>query len=1123
MTDLHNDILVSGDNLGAILTGCVINGPVMFSTHNPALVVEQNDVQTAFKNNVNLSPTIKILIDQLLQMYSQGESITGLLSAISAIPLTDQEHISFIACKLLIKQVVTQEEKTKLLSELGSLTIKLSPDYEDCLFAGAIIIMSERGDEERKFELFSRSIGELSKQAYICTTDLKDIDCLPFSLDECSIPTLKLILNLFISYGNSDVSSKILSILKARDFVYEYKKEILLLECIDLNLIIGTDYFLLTKQKKEYLNTIIQRVIDFLESNGYSNDLFFIAVQLASYTQAEDIRLLSFLEKHQQELEAFQPIPGINLRILVSVSEQELQDSIIRKSSPEKLAEKIIQNSKDGTLTAIITLEQFSKKAKPGQIKATYKKIKKLEKTPAVILSNLVFLAVMYDHLDESTCRNDIFYLIKSLESEDVFLAILINLSEKLIEKDLSELALMLLKPRFKEFENPWVSPVYIRYLNLLLSTSQYYDLDTRLKLIAADDNLLVTIIVLRAKLALSRGELDESYEYFYQLLDNPNDNSCLRYVWMNLINIRQQQNKDYRDIVSVIDLDVLDDPKDPYSWLLLSEMIDHLDDITDKILYWFVVEPQKYAENIFRFVSSLPNGALSKEYRYSTDSPFIGAFCYSMSGRNEIRLVCSIPQLCAQQGTYLISSDSPLTCKLEKIKCGESFIIGNFGVLREKISPLLGAYRLATELMDMDMNVPFWKGNIDSDPSKVYQSLVDFIESIDTNKEHRETTLASDLSLHFKYQYVKGINSFSQALQGYLSGKVSNYFSLISNNEEIELNDKDIVLDEFGFALIVAIGCHEQLINNNIHITEGTRKSIEGWLFNCGEDSTIYFDKEYDYFSYTNQPILEPKDNLADNVRLLLKRCKIHNDKEFDMPMITILGQKLFSYNTRASITLASVKGYGYFVLDPLILRILTAEEFKCCPLATINYLDFIQTNVNSVEVAEHIIRFSKQSNYLDFPDLCIDFVCQSKNDDVVNIFIELFQDDVQRLMNILNALFIKSAFNQISEENIDCYKFIVTKIIYRILTLKSGLTETAAIIFDIMDSQDVENYGFIQPNVTYNKSEFEFCQDSRYINRIRLLYCMDCLMQVSEQIQLPFEDLWNYVDRLCATDIIE
>ncbi|PSU21371.1 hypothetical protein [Photobacterium kishitanii] len=1125
---IYNNVIIPDGNTSPVLTGCKMD-QVNFVVQVTSPEVNYGNIQEAFLNNKVLTLAAIEFIKQLLSDHYEGRSTESVLNVIASLfhtaVLNDSDRSSIIACKLLIGEVVSSEEKHRILTEVGKLSdSSLSTEYEDCLCAGAIMILSERGDEERKKVLLKQSSGELSKQAYICTLKipLTDITSLPFPLNDCGISTLKLILDKLFSCNNIEFASIVLDMLIKCDYSYDYKKETLLLECLELNSFTGTDYFLLEKSKKTHLDNIILKIVDYLEIHGCENNrdgLFFIAVQLATYTQVDNDRLLSLLEKHQQELASVNHVQGIDLRKIVSVSEQDAYELLIKKSTAIELANRILKNTKDDRISSIVHLERFIQIAKPELIKSTYKEVKLIEQTPGVICATLMFLAVTCDHLEKGVGRSDILSLINKIEKEDLFIGFVSALSKTLKEKDLHDLSLMLFKSRLNEYKNPWISHVYIHYLNLLLDTEQYYDLDTRLGLIDGDDNELLPIVLLKARVAIAREHYDDAYVYFQKLLNNPlgNDNYCLRYVWMNLIYICKQQKKDYLDLINTIEYDVLDEPKDTNTWHLLSEIATNfenlniaftLGDIADKVLGWFIVEPEKYSMNIFNFIMQLPKDALSSVE--STNAVFTEAICYSKNGRKEIRLVCSDDLLCNSQGTYL----TPSTSKLANTQCGGSLLNGGLVVVSEKLPPLSGAYRIASDLMDMNNNVPFWKGNVDSDPNKVYQSLIDFIESIDIHKEQREKTLASDLPLHIKYIYMRDTNNFSMALRGYLSSKVANFFSTSSDYPEIKINNKDIVLDEFGFALLVVMGLQDQLRDSKLHITEGTKRSIEGWL-PVDRSITVYFDEESDYFRYSEQPAINTEENLVSSVRFLLDRCEVHDDKTSDMPLITILlGHKLLSDNTKASISLASAKEYGYFTLEPLMLKILTAKDFNCCPLAFLNSFEFVHNNVNTVNTSEHIIRFSKQNNYLGLPDKCIFLASQSDNRDIIETVISYFNHDDGKMIEFLKELFLQSCLKSYgSDLGKDFFKYIEVELIKILIEKNNDLSKKKSVIFSIFDRQNLLGNNFLEQgeSIIYDSNNWKKYKANCYFNYDIFLHSIDRVMQGLEEMQLPIDDIFD------------
>ncbi|PSV00739.1 hypothetical protein [Photobacterium kishitanii] len=1157
-TNVINTANISGENKSQVFVGNHIAQLTIIQPQSSDSSVDYHNIQLAFLNNKSLSAVAKGIIEQLLADHYEGRSIESVLGLVANFSrsnsLTEQDQNSIIACRLLIGEDVNKEDKNKILSELSQSDSSLSPEYEDCLCAGAIVIMTENCEEERRDVLLKRSSGELAKQAYISTSknSLEDPDSLPFSLEGCGNPSLKLLLDKYISCGNVEHSSRILSMLKERDYVYSYEKESLLLECIGLNTFANVDYLLLTQSQQEHLSNVIQKVVDYISdhsnevSNGTDRGLFLIATQLTMYTQAEDSRLLILLEKHQQNLESI-PEQGAGLRALVSIAEQDANKKRVDGLLLKELAAEIVQNASSGKFYGLV-LEKYAEKASPDAIKVVNDDLAALDENPVVICSRIMLLAKAYPRLNSIDYRRDIVSLISKLKNESLYISFSTYLSTTLKAAELEELSLLLLRPQFKNHIDPWISDGYIHYLNLLFKTEQYGELDMRLAVVSETGQEAMPIVSIKARLAFFREDFDASCGYFQALLNNSsgNDYACLRYVWSSLIVIRKQKGEGYLDLLSLVNFKALDSPSDHYTWDLLLDIACNLkelsssvtlNDIADKILGWFAIEPDRYAINIFNFVSGLPENTLLDKYVESEDAVFRGAVKYSKNKKSEIRLICSDITLCGKQGSYL----TPPTSKIAKSEIGTSPMIrGGVAFIEDKLSPLLGAHHIAVELLDVNDNVPFWRGQLDPDPAKIYESLMNFIDSIDDgdSRAKREAFLSSGLiPLHVKYSYIRTGDGFGKALIGYLSSNVVS--TLVKPNFQSEhlnmiINSKDIVLDELGFALLVVMGLQEQLESSNLHITERTKRLIDGWLPRSDLAVEVYFDEDRDIFSYSDEskPEMVDKD-LTVGVRALLDRCKVHDDKLANMSMATLLlGNTVLSSSTKSSISLANDKGFGFFVLDPLMLLLLSSSESESesCPFAFASADDFFRDGVKfNTYIAEHVVRFVNKNNRLAVPYTAVNFATYSEDEGFVDLFVNWLSTCPVDLSKILHGLLILSSLECEPNEGgysswmeipkSDDSKLTEVALIKKLFSLGVDHKKQANVILDMINMIILDDHGVLKRGVSYTEAEIV-----TVYNRTATLFCyMNRVDQALESMALSTTDVWDHVYDLYCPELID
>ncbi|PKG37022.1 hypothetical protein, partial [Psychromonas sp. Urea-02u-13] len=745
------------------------------------------------------------------------------------------------------------------------------------------------------------------------------------------------------------------------------------------------DYLLLSTEQKEYLDNVIDKLIKFTSNLQVIDKQYLgIASQLLLYTQLTNFKLHKLVKDHRSLLNQID-FRGKDAVILFLDHDNAVQLPSQLKSEHEIALEIIedVKNERFSTRKILVLCE----KKNPESVEFALNELLKLDKSTTSLACYCALVAKAADFLDkrkfplleiEKILTDD----FKGENIESDFLVPTANLLSIAGYKGLSLLALELL---FKG-ESPWISTEYSQYLSLLYENEQYNSLNTHLSNMSVQEQTHPDIVNLKSCIASHADKFPEAVKLIEEQLKNYHERPlsetekkhCI-YLWLSLlINLnRSISTPNVAEYVKKIPISIFSDPADELAWDLLTFFGERYLEVEDTVLTWFFTDPNKHANQLFKIVMNSPPDANQVGYNSGV---FKAGYLYTENKQPKYRMVVDDQKLTSEQPQYLIHPSTTLAQRLQS-KEKTSYFIHNTKhcLIQEVLPPTIAAYRIAINILDNDENQIFSSISFPENATgeEIMAILTSFLDSNHSYTPAVKNYLRGNFPCVFKYQLINGNNSYGKALTAMLSKNV--YMEVFSDNDSPldDPNSEDFILDEVGFAFLVVSGLFTK-IEARMHITRDTAKQIKEWCYTYG-DLGIVFDSEKDNFiASRSEENFDQSLNLRNVTEKLLKKCNIHNDRDYDVPLkLTILVDKLLTPSTKSSLGLAHTKGFSYFTVDVQLRALFSKPEFNSVYIAPVNLKTFMHDNSNADEIglllALHQHNFRLFLPWAAFNELCM------------------------------------------------------------------------------------------------------------------------------------------------------
>ncbi|MBE8127663.1 hypothetical protein [Photobacterium damselae] len=960
---------------------------------------------TIVQSDVSLELLKPVLLDVVHKLgEGEKEQAVASLNTLSMLGNLNSSTKIAIACLKAVSSLELSGEEKTLITSTYQLNSNSDKDFQDFLNAAAINLLKEQKSEQELKDFYCALPANIcSDIAYYSTLDqISSFDDISRELDTFSVPVLHLLLEKAFASGQVDVCQQVFDELKKKALFIDLLGQEVILECISINKFKVNDYLLLSTEQKQHLDSIIDKLIGYAGSQQVIDKRYIgIAGQLLYYTQLSNSKLLKLVQDHRSLLNQ---IDFIGKEVVVSFLDHEKSRQPLQtQKSAHDMALEIIEDVKAGVFSTqkILSLCELKN---AEWVEFTLSELLKLDRTNECLGYYCALAAKAADFLDKKQFPSIEIETILTDDFNEIRLHsdFLVPTANLLSMAGHNGLALCTLELLFKN-SHPWISDTYVQYLSLLYENEQYSSLNLRLSTMNDQEQSHPEIANLKSCVATKEDKFPEAVKLIEEQLKKYQDKKlsesekkyCI-YLWLNLlINLSNStSHASVAEYVKRIPISIFSTPDNELAWDLITFFRERYIEVEDMVLTWFFKDPNKYANKLFKVVMNIPSDVSAIGYNSKI---FKTGYLYTENRQSKYRIAVDDQILATEHPQHLIHSSTSLANTLQSKAINTYFLYKTKHYsIKEILPPTLAAYRIAIDILDNDENQCFSLLSLPENPTA--EDILNVINSILESSYSYTPAMKECLSSHFpcifKYNFIKGNNSYGKALTAMLSKNI--YMELIGNNNISfnESNSNDIVLDEVSFAFL-AVSDLSKKIEGNIHITSETAKEIKEWCCSYG-DMVIAFDPQKDGFVAVGaEEKLEQKLKLRDVTEELLEKCNIHNDRDYNVPLkLTILANDLLTSSTKSSLGLAATNGFSYFTVDNQLRGFLSRPEFIKVNVAPADVKTFMFDN-SDAETIGHLLLLHQHNFNLFVPWVAFDEVCVNGSEESLHN-LDLFIRDI-------------------------------------------------------------------------------------------------------------------------------
>jgi hypothetical protein len=500
----------------------------------------------------------------------------------------------------------------------------------------------------------------------------------------------------------------------------------------------------------------------------------------------------------------------------------------------------------------------------------------------------------------------------------------LIELANKLIDANQAYLASQLLKPHVPEADI-WPSELVRSYLNSLLGSGQYKTLDDVIEQIPLHERDSFVWQVVTRKLEY-QGDIPGAIDALKKSLETF-PNSLNIYYYLLYLYVRHEYPKDeLKDFLSGVPEKILEEESSQALKILLA-IAKHYDFALAEriILSWFIASPIKSALSITDCYGGLLCNKINPSFSLSS-SGCIGAYQYIRNNQHVTQLIIDPPL--ETEHNLLLKGGTPLA---EVLIAGEDQMLGTHSIENIKqVPPLMAAFSIAAEIRQANNHGfdPFMQLG---GPNTTAKENVDQLIKVLQSQGNREEQVSDPKIPLYMKGHIIGNGCPVQRAYGHLISKVSHKEPLPSFGAD---KSESVILDIYGVLLISCYGLSSAISESsiNLYITDETKKLIEHWLeqvgdddhgrFNVGSDGKIWMESSGD--------IQQKTKNIRDGINVIMGNTEVLSPDLVDMPSELMSIHDSVDISVFSSMTLSHANDIPWLCIDPMFANLWHAANNK-------------------------------------------------------------------------------------------------------------------------------------------------------------------------------------------------
>ncbi|KDM92876.1 hypothetical protein [Photobacterium galatheae] len=1079
---------------------------------------------TLVQSDVSLELVKPVLLD-VAHKLAEGEkeqAVTA-LNTLSLLGNLNSSTKVAIACLKAVSSLELSGEEKLLITKNYQLKSNSDEDFQGYLNAAAIYLLKEEKSAQELKDFYCALPENIcSDIAYYSTLNhINSIDDISRKLDTFSLPVLHLLLEKSFASGQVDVCQKVFDELKKNSIFTDLSGQEVILDCISINKFNVYDYLLLSTEQKQYLDNVIDRLIELVGGQEVLDNRYIsIAGQLLHYTQLSNSKLIKLVQDHRSLLNQ---IDFRGKEVVVSFLDHEKsgQHSQTQKSA-EDLSLEIIKDVKLGVFSPR-NIALLCELKDTEWVESTLNELLNLERTNECLGCYCALAAKSAEFLEKKQFPSVEIETILTDDFKEIRLhsGFLVPTARLLSMAGYHGLALCALDLLFKN-SHPWISDPYVQYLSLLYENEQYNSLNSRLSTMQDQEQFHSEISNLKSFLATKEDKFSEAVKlieeqiqkYQDKVLSESEKKHCI-YLWVNLlINLRKStSHASVAEYVERIPISIFSTPDDELAWELITFFGERYIEVEDIVLTWFFKDPNKYANQLFNVVMSIPSDVSTVGFNSKI---FKIGYLYTENCQSKYRIVVDDKNLAVEHPQYLIHSSTDLANTLQ-IKAINNYFLyrSKHCVMKETLPPTVAAYRIAIEILDNDENQCFSLVSLPENPTA--ENIVNVINSIvergDRYTPAMKECFSGNIPCIFKYKFIKGSNSYGKALTAILSKNI--YMELFSDNNIYfnDSNSNDVVLDEISFAFLVVSGLSKK-IEVNIHITSETAKKIKEWCSSYGDMEVVFDPQKDDFVPEYSEEKTENDLNLIGVTKELLEKCNVHNDRDYNVPLkLKILANELLTSSTKSSLGLAFTYGFSYFTVDNQLRGLLSRPEFIKVDVAPGDVNKFFFENSDAETIGDLLLLHQHNFN-LFVPWEAFDELCANGSEKSLYKLV-LFIRDISRydngaIIHNIEKLTKRIFFKCLTDSPIQASTRLLESLFIKLVDFSGNSTEIANVFLNMLPSSLLQPF---ESEFLGNISYQELGQATKMTTDAYIDAFSDAVRDSSQNLK----KIWIEIEALC------
>lgn len=931
-------------------------------------------LQVQINDNVSLSAISRPIIDAL-DDFRQNDNHSGIqkLSFLSMMEMLDEEaKLAIASLRILMSEESLKDDEQRV--EGYSQSENYSAFAQELANAAILKLIEIRSGKEAAKAYFER-IPEQTIPQYIYLQRLATEDYVSNLVDRQSeLPEFILgaLFEKTLEYSMLAESQGILDLLQSLKPLADFKRERIILECVNANDFLNKDYFCLSSEDKSRFDNLRDSLIELIDSSKTPDfKLINILSQLFHYTQYTCAIARDCLENNQPNIEKKDYFNNEMLKsVLTKTPLKEFEN--IQSLSPEELSLKLI-NQTDKNFCNLPVVQLLYKSEDTELIIGTLDRLSEQDSIGAK--ANLLALAAIscpilsaqeFPHIQ---IEDSIDYYFKDA---DLNISFIDSIAFHFAHNGHVEVAVKLYQVGFSE-HFPWLSEAYISYLNFSYQARQYNTVIQRLSHLSEEEKQQEEITTIYSLLAneekdyeLAATLLRKNIERYEGRTLEAYEKRNLIYLWgQYLETVYQEDPNKAHELTNELPSNIFDEFFGDYSWRLMFYHSHRIEDIADKVLDWFFDDPYSNAKHYFKLIMHANQNFHEQNWSFNS-AKYTSAYHYKESHKSHIKI--AVPTHSVKNNPqYLIDNKGVIAEKLNNAQLGDAMLLPvKLCTLVEKLYPIIAAYRIAQNIMDDDENEVFHMLSFPENATGE-EMLAEIDKLTSTFRERRERLapqMKQPLPIDIKYKHLNGQSNVEKAMLAILCEGVTIHTTPI-NEEHSKVGCRDFVIDEITAIYLAYIG--NQVFNDYTwHMTKAVHESLSQYC-DFHRDQLPFYHESHDIVYFENKGERKNSDvptNIIENLSNILQRTESHSDSNLDIPLdLKLKFRDLCTESFLLGIALAEKLEIGFFCIDAGTRNILKNFAPNLESLMPEDFQEVIVSN-KSHETIENLLWLNCHSN---------------------------------------------------------------------------------------------------------------------------------------------------------------